>query len=428
MSLSGIKLPHKKGTAGSETVELPLPKKVVIPMSMGMGAPCEPLVKKGDEVKVGEKIGDSDKFMSAPIHSSVSGKVTAVEDYLLSNGRVCKSVVIETDGEQKLSPDIKPPQVTDKASLCAAIKESGCVGLGGAGFPTHIKLNYNESKAHVDSLVINAAECEPYITSDCRTMIEEPDDAAEGIRAVMKYLNIENAYIGIEDNKPDAIKLMRERTSDDGNIKVVKLKSSYPQGAEKVMAYNTTGRIIGEGELPSDKGIIVMNISTAAFIAKYLRTGMPLVSRRVTVDGDIVSKPMNIKVPIGTPIREVLEYAETDVSRAKKILMGGPMMGVCVYDPETPVIKVNNAILAFEKLAARKENPTNCISCGRCISVCPLKLMPCRFEKAYDARDKETLIRLKIGLCMNCGACSYVCPAKRQLAEKNQLAKSFIRT
>lgn len=428
MKLSGVFLPHYKGTQNSETVTLPLPESVRIPMSMGMGAPCEPLVKKGDKVTVGQKIGDSDKFMSAPIHSSVSGTVTVVEDFLLSNGRLCKAVVIETDGEQTPCPDVKPPVVTDKASFCKAIRESGCVGLGGAGFPTHIKLNYDESKRHVDCLVINAAECEPYITSDCRIMLEDPDSVADGIRQVMKYLTIENAYVGIEDNKSDAIKLMQQKTADDKNIHIVKLKSSYPQGAEKVMAFNTTGRIIAEGELPSDQGIIVMNVSTAAFISQYLRTGMPLVSRRLTIDGDIVKKPLNVSAPIGTAVSELLHFAETDVDAAKKILMGGPMMGICIYDPDTPMIKVNNAILAFGEKAVKKQVQTNCISCGRCISVCPLKLMPCRFEKAYDAGDKETLKRLRINLCMNCGACSFVCPAKRGLAEKNQLAKDFIRT
>ena len=256
-------------------------------------------------------------------------------------------------------------------------------------------------------------------------MLEEPEAAADGIRRVMKYIGIERAVIGIEDNKPEAIAEMQRVTKDDDDITVVKLRSMYPQGAEKVMAYNTTGRIIGEGELPSDKGLIVMNISTAAFISDYLRTGMPLIKRRLTVDGDIVGKPMNVTAPVGTPISEILRFAGADPDKAKKILMGGPMMGVCVYDPDAPMIKTNNAILAFSAAHERRERQTNCINCGRCVAVCPMKLMPCRFERAYDARDKETLQRLKINLCMNCGACSYVCPAKRRLAEKNQLAKAL---
>jgi electron transport complex protein RnfC len=426
MKLSGVLLPHKKGTADCECVPIPLPKSVRLPMLMGIGAPCVPAVKKGDRVTVGQLIGDTEKLLAAPIHSPVSGTVTAVEDMLQMNGRLCKAVVIESDGEQTPCPDIAPPALTDKASFFAAVRASGCVGLGGAGFPTHIKLNYNESKCKVDTLVINAAECEPYITSDCRVMLEEPEAAADGIRQVMRFLKIGRAFIGIEDNKPAAIAEMRRVTAEDENITVVKLRSLYPQGAEKVMAYNTTGRIIGEGELPSDKGLIVMNISTAAFISNYLKTGMPLVTKRLTIDGDIVGKPMNVIAPVGTPISEILRFADCDPMKAKKILMGGPMMGVCVYDPDAPIIKTNNAILAFGR-EQREKRQTNCINCGRCIAVCPLKLMPCRFERAYDARDKETLSRLKVGLCMNCGACSFVCPAGRRLAEKNQLAKELLR-
>jgi electron transport complex protein RnfC len=307
------------------------------------------------------------------------------------------------------------------------------VGLGGAGFPTHIKLNYNESKGHVDSLVINAAECEPYITADYRTMIEESDKIIGGIKLVMKCLGIEKAYIGIEDNKPKAISLLKEKTANDDSISVVKLKSSYPQGAEKVIAFNCTGRIVKEGQLPSDQGIIVMNVSTAAFIKSYADTGMPLISKRLTVDGDIVKTPCNITAPIGTAYSEILAYAETNMEFAHKIISGGPMMGMCIYDTETPLCKTNNAILAFKEPLDKAKlkdscHQTNCIKCGRCIKACPLGLMPSLFEKAYDRKDKETLNRLRINLCMNCGSCSYVCPAKRNLAEKNQLAKAFARS
>lgn len=425
MKLNGIFLPHKKGTENCETARIPLPEKVKILMSQHMGAPCDPLVKKGDRVLVGQKIGDSGQFMSCPVHSSVSGTVTAISDYLLANGRTCKAVEIETDGEQEISPDVKPPVVNDKESLCAAVRESGCCGLGGAGFPTHIKLNYNEEKCHVDSLVINAAECEPYITSDYRTMLEDTDDVVNGIKLIKRILKIEKAYIGIEDNKPEAVRILREKTADDETIQVVKLKSSYPQGAEKVIAFNTTGRIIAEGQLPSDQGIIVMNVSTAAFINSYIRTGMPLVNRRLTIDGDIVGKPCNIKAPIGTAFSELLKYAQTNIENAKRIISGGPMMGMCIYDVQTPLCKTNNAVLAFKKTEKKEPKQTNCIKCGRCIDACPLGLMPAVFEKAFDRKDKETLNKMRINLCMNCGSCSFVCPAKRNLAEKNQLAKIF---
>lgn len=430
MRLNGIHLPHKKGTENSATQTLPLPERVKISMSQHMGAPCTPLVKKGDMVKVGQKIGDSEAFMSCPVHSGVSGEVVDVSDMLLANGKTCKAVEIQCDGQQTMWEGIEPPQVTDKQSLVKAVRESGCCGLGGAGFPTHIKLNYDEKKVNIDSLVINAAECEPYITSDFREMMENTQDIIEGIKMLCKVLNIANVYIGIEDNKPQAIEKIKKQTEKDDFIHVVKLKSSYPQGAEKVIAFSATGRIIKEGNLPSDHGILVMNVSTVAFINRYIKTGVPLISRRVTIDGDAVRNPCNVKALIGTPVKEILEFAQTDSDNMEKLISGGPMMGMCLYDVNTPLSKTNNAFLAFrEKTFAKKtllyKGQTNCIRCGKCIAACPLGLMPTELEKAYDRRDKEALNKLKINLCINCGSCSYVCPAKRSLAEKNQLAKGF---
>ncbi|MDE6149474.1 MAG: electron transport complex subunit RsxC [Ruminococcus sp.] len=430
MRLNGILLPHKKRTEYSQTKILSLPERVKICMSQHMGAPCVPLVKKGDLVKVGQKIGDSEAFMSCPVHSSVSGEVVDVSEMLLANGKTCKAVEIQCDGQQTMWEGIKPPHINDKKSLVDAVRESGCCGLGGAGFPTHIKLNYDENKVNIDSLVINAAECEPYITSDFREMMENPEDVIEGIKTIRDLLKIENVYIGIEDNKPKAIEKMKELTENDGYIKVVKLKSSYPQGAEKVIAYSATGRIIKEGSLPSDHGIIVMNVSTIAFINRYIKTGMPLISRRVTVDGDAVGRPCNVNVLIGTSLKELLEFALVDFDIMEKLISGGPMMGMCMYDMNAPLSKTNNAFLAFKAKSASKlpllyKGQTNCIRCGKCIDACPLGLMPTELEKAYDRRDREMLNKLKINLCMNCGSCSYVCPAKRSLAEKNQLAKGF---
>ena len=429
MKLKSIVLPHKKGTENCETVTLPVPEKVKISMSQHMGAPCVPLVKKGDTVTVGQKIGDSDAFMSCPIHSSVSGMVSNISEMVLANGKSCKVVEIDCDGLQTVSEDVKPPVVTDKQTLVKAIRESGCCGLGGAGFPTHIKLNYDENKTKIDSLVINAAECEPYITSVYREMIENPDGVLEGIKLIQKTLGIENVYIGIEDNKPKAIEMLTQKTADDSSVKIVKLKSSYPQGAEKVIAFYCTGRIIMEGNLPSDHGIIVMNVSTVGFINNYIKTGMPLINRRLTVDGDAVKNPCNVIAPIGTPISKILEFAQADFDSIEKLISGGPMMGMCVYDFETPLIKTNNAYLALKEKSAKKtvllEGQTNCIRCGRCAAACPLGLAPAALEKAYDNKDKEALNKLKINLCMNCGSCSFVCPAKRNLAEKNQLAKGF---
>lgn len=428
MHFNGITLAHNKGTQDSATVKIPLPKTVRLPMSQHMGAPCEPCVQKGDRVLVGQKIGDSNAFMSTPLHSSVSGTVTDITDYLLANGRVCKAVTIETDGEQKISPEVYRPVVNSRESFVAAIKQSGCCGLGGAGFPTHIKLNVDTEKTPIDSLVINAAECEPYITSDYRELIERPEDVLDGINKVMKYIGIKKAYVCIENNKPKAIKDFTQRTATRSDISIVTLKASYPQGAEKVVAFSATGRVIGEGELPSAKGIIVMNVSTAGFISRYLKTGMPLVERRLTLDGDAFRTPCNVFAPIGTSVSELISFADGSPEAIGKLLSGGPMMGMCLYDFDTPVCKTNNAILAFtEKAIKPKDEQTACIHCGRCLRACPMKLMPTEIERAYEAKDKERLKKLKVNLCMNCGSCSYVCPAKRNLAETNQLAKEFIR-
>lgn len=419
--LNGIRLKHRKNTENSQTIDFTLPAKVVIPMSMHMGVPCQPLVKVGDTVKVGQKIGDSDAPFSVPVHSGVSGKVTAVSDYRNAMGTVCKAVEIETDGEQTISEDVKPPVVTDKESFIKAVRESGSCGLGGAGFPTHIKLN---PKTPIDTLIINAAECEPYITADYREMLECPEDIIGGINLIKKQLGIKNAKLAIEANKPEAIKNFTEMAKNDDTIDIVTLPSSYPQGAEKVIIYNSTGRIVKEGELPSDEGVIVINVSTVAFIYRYMQTGMPLVTRRLTIDGNAVGEPKNVRAIIGTSFRELLDFCKTDIDSIKKLIGGGPMMGMSIPDMNMPVVKTSNALLAIKTYDERKTS--NCIRCGRCVRVCPMGLMPAEIDKAYKIKNIDELKELKVMLCMNCGSCTYVCPANRKLAETNQLAKSLI--
>ena len=425
-SLRGIFVKHLKNTAEEKTVSMPVPSTVTIPMSMHIGAPCEPLVKMGDLVKVGQKIGESNAPFSAPIHASVSGKVKQVTEFRNALGMVSKAVVIESDGEQAISEEVKVPVVNSREEFIAAVKESGVVGLGGAGFPTHIKLN-PKNLDQIDTLVINAAECEPYITSDYRECMESPEDIIEGINVVKKWLNIKNAYIGIESNKPASIKLLGELSEKHEGIDVVELKAQYPQGAEKVIIYSTTGRIVNDGQLPADAGVIVLNVTTVSFIAKYLKTGMPLVSKRLTVDGTGANKGMNVIVPLGTPIKDGFEFCGGLKADCKKILMGGPMMGIAVPDLEQPIVKNNNAIIALNEKDATPAEETDCIRCGKCVYACPLNLMPAALEKAYDARNAESLVAHDVNLCMNCGCCSYVCPAKRNLAQKNQLAKMFVR-
>lgn len=419
--LNGIKLSHRKNTENSATVTFPVPALVKIPMSMHMGVPCAPIVKVGDTVKVGQKIGDVDAPFSVPVHSGVSGKVKAISDYRNAMGTVCKAVEIETDGLQEISEEVKPPAVTDKESFIKAVRESGSCGLGGAGFPTHIKLN---PKNEIDTLVINAAECEPYITADYREMIENPEDIIGGINLLKNMLGIKRAKLAIEANKPEAIKNFTKMAADDDTIDIVTLPSSYPQGAEKVIIYNSTGRIVEEGQLPADTGVIVINVSTIAFIYRYCQTGMPLVERRLTVDGNAVGEPKNVSVVIGTSFRQVLEFCKTDIEALIKVIAGGPMMGMSVPDIDMPVVKTSNALLAFRSYDERKTS--SCIRCGRCVNVCPLGLMPAEIDKAYKIKDIDDLKKLKVMLCMNCGSCTYVCPANRKLAETNQLAKSII--
>lgn len=424
--LRGVRLSHHKFTSEHQTEKMPVPERVQIPMLQHMGAPCKPMVSVGDQVKVGQLIGESENNFSVPIHSSVSGEVADIAERLDYSGRLVKTVVIHTDGKQEVSDEVVPPVIQNKRDFIRAVYESGLAGLGGAGFPGHIKLGY-ENIDQVTKLVVNVAECEPYITADYRECIERADDIIEGIRLVKKWLEIQEVYIGIEDNKPIAIGNLAALLEDEPNIRVIEMESRFPQGAEKVIVYACTGIVVEDGKLPADCGVIVMNVSSISFLARYMRRGLPLVTKRITVDGGAVNNPKNVFVPIGTSIRDLLDFCGGVRDNCRKILMGGPMMGISVFDMDTPVIKNNNAILALsgEQIADTQE--TACIRCGRCNYACPMRLMPRSLEMAYDNRNVADLERNSLNLCMNCGCCSYVCPAKRNLAQKNQLAKAFVR-
>lgn len=421
---NSVRLPHFDGSADSNTRKIMPPEIVSISMAQHIGAPCEPLVKVGDRVTVGQRIGDSEAFVSAPIHASVSGEVIEIKDVMNVGGRLCKTVVIRSDNRMERCPDIKQPVITCREDFIRAVRESGSVGLGGAGFPTHVKMSYDRDKVKMEYLLINAAECEPYITSDYREIIENSNAVMGGIKLIMQYLDIPRAIIGIEADKPEAIEKLKKLAAPIEGVSVRVLRSRYPQGAEKVLVKKLTGRTVREGKLPADVGCMVMNVSTCGFIHKYIRTGMPLVKRRVTIDGNIINSPANIYIPVGTPLHNVL----TEIKPRKspdKIIMGGPMMGACAFDPDTPLGKTSNAVLLFADAPVYEEGP--CIRCGSCVRACPMSLVPTELESAYAARDAELLKKLRLNLCMNCGACSYSCPAKRNLAEKNQLAKDFLR-
>jgi electron transport complex protein RnfC len=398
-------------------------------MSQHIGAPCQPLVKKGDTVKVGQVIGDTEAFVSAPIHSSVSGTVKEITTVRNVMGGYDQAVVIETDGKQELFEEIKPPVVNDMKDFIAAVRASGLVGLGGASFPTHIKFN-PKNLDEVDTLIVNAAECEPFITSDHRLMLEDAQDIVDGILALMKHLELKVAYIGVEENKMDAIENLRKVIAENGHsddIHVEVLRARYPQGAERVMVYEITGKTLNAGELPAQLGIILSNVTTIAFLGQYLKDGVPLIKKRVTIDGNAVGRPTNIIVPIGARIADVIGACGGYKAEPKKILMGGPMMGRAIFSDEVPIIKNNNAILAFDGPQALIAEESACIKCGMCTRACPFNLLPVSLAAAYEAKDADKLNALKVMQCMECGSCSYICPARRPLGFTNKMAKGFVK-
>ena len=369
-SLHGVKTPHRKYTANSAAVRITAPKTVTIPTAMHIGKPAAPCVKVGDHVDVGTLIAAQDGFISSPVYSSVSGKVTKIADILISAGRYIPAIVIESDGENTPA-EVTPPTVNSKEEFIEAVKQSGLVGLGGAGFPTYVKFMTDKK---IDYLVINGTECEPYITSDTRTMIDNADEIEDAIRIIDKYFDIPNYIIGIEDNKKEAIEKMKEVASRNSKLSVKVLPSKYPQGGEKVLVYNTTGRVIKAGTLPADSGCIVINCTTLAFISRYLKTGMPLTEKVVTVAGGAVKEPKNVTVPLGTSLQEVFDFCGGFTTEPEKVLYGGPMMGITVPDLTAPILKQTNAVLALTKKETRAPEQTACIRCGTCASVCPFAL------------------------------------------------------
>ena len=428
--LGKTKIPHRKNTAKMPAEKMPAPSTVIIPVAQNIGAPSVPVVKVMDKVYVGTKIADAGGYVGSPIHSSVSGTVKKIDSFLLSNGRSCNAIIIESDGEMTPDPEIKAPVVTNLDEFCDAARESGLVGLGGAGFPTAVKLDAAK-KGIIKKAVINAAECEPYITADTRTMLDESDYVVCGVKLLEEYLKVDEVVIGVEKNKPEAISKLKSLFANDSKVKVVTLPSTYPQGAEKILIHNTTGLIVPEGGLPSDVGCLVMNVTSLAFLAKYIETGMPLVEKCLTVDGSAIKNPKNVIAPIGTSIKDIIEFTGNSTENVGKVLYGGPMMGIAVYNLDDPIFKNTNAITVFTKNDALTPKSYPCIHCGRCISACPMGLNPTSYAKAMKVEDKneraDRLVAAKINLCMECGCCSFVCPSRRPLVETNRLAKADLR-
>ena len=428
----GAAVPHHKNTWELPTATMPPPEKVILPMQQHIGAPCVPTVKKGDHVFVGTVVGDSDAPLCAPVHASVSGTVEGITQVMLTGGQMTQAVVIQSDGQMEKDPSIAPPPpVTTKEGLAKAARASGLVGLGGAGFPAHVKLNVPEGKT-IDTLIVNVAECEPYVTSDHREALENGKNVLEGVYKIKEILGVQRVFIAVEDNKPDVIQQLRHIADDPqrdplDQVRVFPLKSRYPQGAEKVLVQACTGRKVPEGKLPADVGCLVMNIGSVSFLASYLRTGMPLTLKRVTVDGSAIAHPQNVIVPVGTPIQDVVAFCGGYKAQPKKLIMGGPMMGVAITSDQLPILKQNNAILAFDETEAALRQPTACIRCGRCVAACPMNLMPTKLEQAAGRKDVDALQALHVMTCMECGCCSFSCPAGRRLVQAIRLGKSYVR-
>lgn len=424
-------IPHRKNTEGMPAARRVEPKEVLLVASQHIGAPATPIVKAGDTVKVGQKIAEAGGYVSSPIYASVSGVVGKPEEYLRSDGRKVAAIRIASDG--LMTPaEVTPPVVEDADSLIAAVRESGVVGLGGAGFPTAVKLDAVK-KNIIDTVVINGAECEPYITGDTRTMLDNADLVKEGVDLFRRHFapfGVKSYVFGIENNKREAIDRLTELFAPYSDVSVVTLPSTYPQGAEKILIHNTVKRVVPEGKLPADVGVVVINVTTLAEIARYVKTGMPLVSRTVTVDGSAIASPANLTVPIGTPLRDLVE-AVGGAEDIGKVLFGGPMMGLPASNLDEPTTKTTGAVTVLTRRDSIKRDSTACIHCGRCVAACPMRLNPTAFSKALNIESKEEKVarlqEYKIGLCMECGCCSYVCPAARPLVQNNRLAKAEVR-
>ncbi len=405
---------------------LPLPQKVIIPLLQHTGAINEPIVKPGNLVKKGEKIGESKKFISAPVHSSISGKVTAIKEFFTPIGQEVLSVVIESDNRDE---ELLLKKIDWKKEPIECIKnrirEAGIVGLGGAAFPTIVKLSPEEEK-RIDTVILNGCECEPYLTADYRLMVEKPEEILEGFQIILKILGVKNGYIGIEDNKPEAVKSLKFRIQNSEfriPMEVVVLPAKYPQGAEKQLIKGITKREVTSGGLPMDVGVVVQNVSTALAIKEAVVDGKALVERIVTVSGPRVKNPGNFRVRIGTPISELIAASGGLPEDTERIIVGGPMMGIAQQTTEIPVTKGTTGILLLPKDKFLSEEIEPCIRCGKCNEVCPMNLLVSEIGRYAENKDWESTKKMGVDDCMECGACAYVCSAKRPLVQYIKWAK-----
>ena len=421
--ISAVHVPHCKSTQDMHSVRIAPPDSVTIPMSMHSGVPAVPVVQKGDHVYIGQLIAkEGEGRVSSPIHASVSGTVSEVSE---------KSISIKSDGKMEKDPEMKAPKLETLDDFLDGCRKSGIVGLGGAAYPLHGKWEAVR-KNKIDTVLINGAECEPYCTSDNRTMVEDADHIKSGIEILKKFVGAKEYIIGIEANKPEAISHLTEVFKDDSSVEVKTLESVYPQGAKQVLLWNATGKVVAAGQRLASLGVIITNVTTLAKMALYFETGMPLVDKCVSVDGSAVKNPSNIIVPIGTSFGYCLEACGGFKEEPRKVIEGGPMMGRTVASLDEPVVKATNGIVAMGEKEAILSEPSPCIHCGRCVEACPLNLNPVAFAKALSMEDedeKEALLKREdVAQCMECGCCAFVCPAHRPLVANNREDKRFMRS
>ena len=397
-----------------------LPKGLLVyPMSQHIGAPATPVVAKGDRVLVGQKIGEAQGFVSANIYSSVSGTVKAVEPRLTVSGAKMLSVVVENDNQYEKAEGVgqkRNYEELSKEDIRNLIKEAGIVGMGGAGFPTHIKLTPKDD-SKIEYVLVNGAECEPYLTSDYRVMLEEPENVVRGLKVILKLFEHAQGIIAIEDNKPEAIKIMSQAVQNESRIQVKVLKTKYPQGAERQLIYATTQRKINSSMLPADAGCVVDNVDTVVAVGMAVCESTPLMRRIVTVTGDAIKTPQNFKVPTGLNYAELVEEAGGFTTQPAKVVSGGPMMGMALFDLNVPVMKTSSALLCMTKDEVAEHEPSACIRCGRCVEACPSKLIPQKMLECSERFDDAGFVALNGMECYECGSCTYVCPAKRRLTQ-----------
>lgn len=408
-----------KSLAKDKAIQVLKPKgTLVYPLSQHIGAPAQAIVSVGDRVLKGQKIAESSGFVSSPIYASVSGTVKAIEPRYNPTGAKVNSIVIENDEqyEEVTYEDRKPLIYMTKEEILNIIADAGIVGMGGAGFPTRVKLSPKEPEK-IDYIIANCAECEPYITADYRRMLENPDELISGLKVVLQLFDNATGILAIEDNKSDCIQLLEELVQNEPRIKVVALQTKYPQGAERQLIYASTGRAINSSMLPADAGCVVDNVETLISIHRAVIDGKPLMERVVTVSGDAVNEPGNFLVPLGMNQNELIEAAGGFKGKPEKIISGGPMMGFAMFTTDTPVTKTSSAILGFTEDEVAKQEATACINCGRCVDACPSRIIPSRLADFAERMDESSFVKWEGLECVECGSCSYVCPAKRHLKQ-----------